>query len=178
MREVYEALDIASSLMARKTPCSKGNGNCCVRAVDFLPSDRQLFEEGIDTGNISSETVDAAVARVQEDNNICPFLDEGKACSIYKFRPLACRAAGIGGIPLTEDIISSRNRTGEIPAPLLDIRACGDCRQQMKQEVTGIPSLVVQTIQQAYTLANLQLLQLGQEPEMLHEYVVGLRDRS
>ncbi len=99
--EYMRARELGLSAMSIEPSACVGDGACCTSQVPITKGDIGIIVKDIKSGKISSEVVDAAIARSKDSEKTeqCPFLDNDNRCSVYESRPLVCITWGIGGLP-------------------------------------------------------------------------------
>ena len=93
-----------------------GSAECC----DFRGSGREPYVTSPEFALISAEVAkQGRKLPAPRENGLCPFLDDGKRCTIYAARPLGCRtfychrASGFGAFP--------RKEIAQLPRALEDL---------------------------------------------------------
>lgn len=82
--DIYQALDRIMDEKSAHTVCRKGCAYCCKMKVDVSL---------IEAEYIAHKTGLKIAKTNKTDNSYCPFLDQSTAmCTIYPYRPFACRA--------------------------------------------------------------------------------------
>ena len=88
MRTAYRFADLAMQPFAERSVCVKGCSHCCILDVSVT-----LLEAAYIENNTKHKIINGGkVRRAERNTEYCPFHDEKtSSCSIYFFRPLACR---------------------------------------------------------------------------------------
>lgn len=87
LRQIFALVDKAAAVVEPLTVCSKGCAACCEIPVDITDLEASYIERN--TGRRMKLGVQSALTR--HDTTRCPFLGDDNTCSIYQYRPLACR---------------------------------------------------------------------------------------
>jgi hypothetical protein len=101
LTHIESALEAFSQHFPSNTPvaCKKGCGHCCVYPVktpiQMISYIAQHLKESLDKEQMTLLKYKMRVNIEQRQPPLyrakCPFLDEDSACTIYEYRPLACR---------------------------------------------------------------------------------------
>ena len=83
--ELYRCIDKVFDFFGKYTPCKKGCSHCCYYKIDVSELEVEYIEE---YAGIRRELRDIRIFGTH--GMPCPFL-RGTECSIYRFRPYACR---------------------------------------------------------------------------------------
>ncbi|MDR0780167.1 MAG: YkgJ family cysteine cluster protein [Pseudomonadales bacterium] len=88
LRKIYALTDMLTAFVAPYMVCQKGCAHCC--RIDVLVSsiEAQYIERNLGVVPRSSNSISSGHS---ESKKSCPFLSEDSACSIYEYRPFACR---------------------------------------------------------------------------------------
>lgn len=89
LKKLYELLDDYVSHVSHITPCHKGCSACCHEQVIVFEIEADYIQKNTGHKKIASNLLQITT-KVMGAHTPCPFL-QGGACSIYQFRPLACR---------------------------------------------------------------------------------------
>lgn len=87
LRQIYALVDKGSQVVDKLTVCKKGCAACCEISVGLSELEASYIERN--TGRRMALGVRSSVSHKTDSR--CPFLSSENSCSIYEFRPLACR---------------------------------------------------------------------------------------
>ena len=87
LKEIYALADKGSAVVEPLTVCSKGCAACCEITVGVTELEASYIERN--TGRRMA--VGVATGIPNKVTTRCPFLSDDDICSIYAFRPFACR---------------------------------------------------------------------------------------
>ena len=86
LRGIYELIDKVGELIDPYTVCSSGCSACCHISVGITELEASYIEHN--TGKRMRVGVRSSAEAIEGP---CPFLSDDRRCTIYKFRPFACR---------------------------------------------------------------------------------------
>lgn len=87
LRQIYSLVDKGAAVIESLTVCSKGCAACCEIAVDITELEASYIERN--TGRRMKVGVQSSPTR--HSTTRCPFLGSENECTIYEYRPFACR---------------------------------------------------------------------------------------
>lgn len=124
--------------------CKKGCASCCYLPVKTLPSIARYIGEQFsgDERRILKARLASYLDGIEKSRQACPFLQENQ-CSIYEFRPLACRTFTSPNVKLCEKNLLTET---QIPQQAF--------RYQLYQAATVALQVVAMKKQQAYQQVN------------------------
>ncbi|MFP6557092.1 YkgJ family cysteine cluster protein [Paraburkholderia sp. B3] len=88
VKRIYHAADLLASEISPLAVCQKGCGHCCHIDVGVTEIEAQYIERN--TGARKNFGTSRSSGH-GETKTPCPFLSVDHTCSIYEFRPFACR---------------------------------------------------------------------------------------
>lgn len=89
IREIYKIVDEVGSMLSPFTVCSKGCSHCC--RIPVLLTDVEATYISRNTANKAAIEHFRPVSQAT-NGDPCPLLTGNNDCSVYEYRPLACRA--------------------------------------------------------------------------------------
>lgn len=91
MNRIYNDIDyFMEHEIAKAIVCSKGCAHCCKVPVQVTLMEADYISQM--TGLTINRVVNSRLEMPKSVDTYCPLLDQGTGtCSVYKFRPLACR---------------------------------------------------------------------------------------
>lgn len=90
IRDLYEVADMLVDLARDHVACRRGCSHCCHCAVQISKQEAELVGHSVGRAPADAPAMPDSSHVAWGYHNPCPFLRDG-ACSIYEFRPLACR---------------------------------------------------------------------------------------
>lgn len=145
--------DQNNATMGSDHPCRRGKADCCRTDLLLADSDAAYIREGIQHGDISSQTLVSAKDRARKGKKVCPFLSENKECTIYERRPLICIATGTMAIPSNaEDASIMKFTTNEggigLPFSKLSSSMCKGCHSTLAKQGKGVSAQALRDSQE------------------------------
>jgi len=91
VRRLFMATDLVVSAVSSVAVCQKGCSNCCHIDVGITELEAQYIERNAGT-KMKKTRPASRTSGHEKSSSPCPFLSATNACTIYEFRPFACRA--------------------------------------------------------------------------------------